>query len=424
MESLVAAILISLCLIIFVYSQIVKDFWNPLVLFVYPLVCQYLLYMCLYSSEIRISDKTNILVLFGIISFILGYLSIALKLSNNIQDKINNEIFYNKNIEFILFIVAMIFIFFAFCDLLNNKIYGIYGDNYIRNIRHNMLYDKVEGQFFYKYGPFILYALCLLEFEKVLESGRYLKRLFFLIFILYSTNIFYMARTAILQYTLSFAYLTFIYINNKSNKYIKMKSLLYSILCIFIVFFLFDKIALYLVKIGSVSYLSKDYYVYKYIAYPLVTFDRYVINNPLSTSGYFILGPIGKILKHIGIYPDDILKRGFDIPPTIFNVTSYLQAPYNDFGTIGIIVVTFLLGLISGFIYKQARKKGHYWRLFYANYIYSIVISFFAYQFSMTSHVYLLCLFLLLRINSKGRGKRHSSCSWSSLFPTQPSHLR
>lgn len=396
-DYIVLIILSYICVCILIYAALKHDYWQPAVLFSMPLVIQYLLYLVLYSHDYRLADKTNMIVVISYICFVIGcFFQITSKHNVAVCRKIK----YNKLLGCILLYVAIAFIFIEFIDIFQNKIYGIYGKNYLRNIRYNILYAENVSLAFGKYGPFILYALCLLEFGKIIDGEKNYKKACLLIILLYSTIIFTLARTTFLQYTLAFLFLYTCYIKNRhSSLHTNIRQIVIFLLTVVCVICVFSFIAVVLGKSGADSIWSKDFYIYKYIGYPLITFDKYVLGNPASTNGYFIFGPIGKVLQILGFYPNDILKHGFSISPTIFNAPSYLQAPYNDLGIIGILVIPFLLGTLSGYVYKKAYCRGGYWRLFYANFIYSIVTSFFYYQFSLSSHIYLLLIFCVFNIS-------------------------
>ena len=395
LDYIVLVVLSYICICILVYAALKHDYWQPDVLFSVPLVMQYLIYLVLYSQEYRLTDRTNIIVVIGYVGFIIGY---RFYVESKRKLLLHSKMVYNKKLENILLYIAILFIFIEFVDVFQNKIYGIYGTNYLRNIRYNILYAENVSLAFSKYGPFILYALCLLEFGKVIDGDKNYKKLCILITFLYSTIIFTLARTAVLQYTLAFLYLYTCYIKSRGNSLrSNIKRSFMFILVLLLVIVVFNVIAVVLEKSGADSIWSREFYLYKYIGYPLITFDRFVLENPASTKGYFVFGPIGKILQIFGLYPNDILKKGFNISSEVFNAPSYLQAPYNDWGMIGIVIVPILLGMLSGYIYQKARCIGGYWRLFYANFIYSIVVSFFYYQFSLSSHIYLIILFCLLK---------------------------
>ena len=390
-------------LVVFMYSLIIKDFWNPVFLFIFPLTIQYCVYCGLYASEEPVSYATNLLFTSGIYSFMLGYFCITYV--KNRKKKILEAFHYNPQIYRFLFIVSILFIIFGIIDLLQNRIYGIYDDNILRNIRYNSLYASKPMPFYSKYGPLILYVLCLLEFEKFVNQQISKYKMIFMCLLLYSTTLFSVARTAILQYTLSILFFLHIYIK-ENFKHCTIKLLLiYTILAIAMCY-MFNIVALYLMKIGDTSLLSKNFYIYKYIGYPIITFDKFVVDSPCSTGGYYTLGPIGKILEMIGIFPDNISQIGFYIPPGIFNVTTYIQAPYNDWGILGVIFAMVIWGGISGFIYRHAKLRAGLWRVFYANYIYSLVIAFYAYQFFLSSHVYIFFLLFLLSIQIKISGEK------------------
>ncbi len=114
------------------------------------------------------------------------------------------------------------------------------------------------------------------------------------------------------------------------------------------------------------------------------------------------MGPLGKIFNTLG-FVDSGYINGFGAPLGSFNVYSFLRDPYMDFGMSGVIIIMFIIGFFVSMLYSKSNESGGLWTIFYANYIYAIIIAFYAYQFSNTFYVYLAILMYITTLFTKKR---------------------
>ncbi len=462
-----------------------NDLLNPLTGYLLPISIGFILYYYLYRIEHQVTERTLLCFSFGAICFLIGYFVFGYFFKQKIPI---NKKERNKNNEILLLYKIIIFlgIIVNCIEFYKNGISGPFGNNFLRNVRWNSLYSGRKN-FLGTYSTVFLHVTTCILLQYGKTEKRW-KQKFFVLLLLFST-IFSMARSTMLQYIISIVYICYFSKEKRGiqKKYFNIKQLLsgnIKIICLFlVVFFAFSAVALVTNKLGGESILDKEFYLYKYLGYPIVAFDINVMAFPRISKGYYSLGPIGKVLGIFGVYHvsefsslgvagptqflvvffafsavalvtnklggESILDKefylykylgypivAFDINvmafpriskgyyslgpigkvlgifgvyhvsefsslgvagPTQFNVYSYLAAPYKDFGIIGIIVISLFLGFISGMFYWfSIRKKGE-WTVFYSVYIYGILMAFYSYQFAMTYYFYIAAILILYR---------------------------
>ena len=376
-----------------------NDLLNPLTGYLLPISIGFILYYYLYRIEHQVTERTLLCFSFGAICFLIGYFVFGYFFKQKIPI---NKKERNKNNEILLLYKIIIFlgIIVNCIEFYKNGISGPFGNNFLRNVRWNSLYSGRKN-FLGTYSTVFLHVTTciLLQYGK---TEKRCKQKFFVLLLLFST-IFSMARSTMLQYIISIVYICYFSKEKRGiqKKYFNIKQLLsgnIKIICLFlVVFFAFSAVALVTNKLGGGSILDKEFYLYKYLGYPIVAFDINVMAFPRISKGYYSLGPIGKVLGIFGVYHVSEFSSLGVAGPTQFNVYSYLAAPYKDFGIIGIIVISLFLGFISGMFYWfSIRKKGE-WTVFYSVYIYGILMAFYSYQFAMTYYFYIAAILILYR---------------------------
>lgn len=382
-----------------------KNIFHPLFIFICPILISVLIYTFLYS-EFKLSFKTVLCFLTGIIAFYLGYGICTLIFPNKI---LKNEIFeikVNKNIYCVLKIIMYIGLLVGFFYFVFNGLNGPYGMNFVRNVRWNSLYANQSSfilQLISISTVFIQLFTLIQIYNDYVKYSSITKKSYIYIFLLFASSLFTMARTGILQYILSIVYIIYIF-KFKGKRTLKqiLKKFIYFIILIIFVISVFTWIAISTAKLGNnFSLFDKDFYIYTYIGYGLITFEKYVVAHPGFGNGFFVLNSFSAIFSMLGLYNSLELQNVVVIPNTEHNVSTFITDPYKDFGIIGIAFIMILIGFFVGFVFHNANKKGGLWAVFYSVYIYSIFISFYAFQ--MTNAFYIYCLIIILSLKIKSR---------------------
>lgn len=374
-----------------------NDLLNPLTCYLLPISTGYILYFKLYKEEYKVSEITLICFCFGAICFLAGYLfySYFFKSKISIETRKNDG---NKNILRVFGFIVLFGFVINCAEFYRNGISGPFGNNFFRNVRWNSLYSGNEN-LIGTYSTVFLHVTACLLLQRENVNKRW-KQVVFVMLLLFS-SLFTMARTALLQYSVSVIYVCYFIkgrrgVEIRSVNVKKLLSTSFKItILILIGFWVFSMIASVTGKLGANSVWSKDFYLYEYIGYPIIAFDMNVSKFPFISKGYYSLGPIGKLFGIFGLYNvSDFASLG-NAASNQFNVYSYLAAPYKDFGLLGVLLVSFLLGMFSGLFYWYSIRKKSVWTVFYSIYVYGIIMAFYSYQFMMTYYFYVGALLLV-----------------------------
>ncbi len=402
MEEFIIIYFIAILGIAMIYTKITHDLLNPLILFYTPLTVNFLLYYCLYRSESKLSQYTVLLIFLGSLSFLCGY---SLTTMHHMKTKTQDVIYpliINSKIKTVMLIFGIIGWFTGLYEFIYFGLNGI--SSFFINVRRNYMYGAGVSPIS-KYGTFVLFlASCVYLYDYCEKGGGKRKKYLLLFMVLgsVSSSCFSMARTTLLAYALAYAY---IYLRGLIDKVYRKKMFsrkkirrYYLVLCagfiiLLLIFFLFVQ---KLGKAGAEKLFDKEFFLYKYLGYSLVAFDKYIKDFPGMTRGYYSLGAFGKILMLFGIYKRDMLEN-IGAPVGEFNVYSYMSSLYLDYGILGLIFPMFLIGTLSGILYHKVQQRSGWWTIFYANFAYALVIAFYAYQFSNTTFIY--CLFFMFALS-------------------------
>lgn len=171
---------------------------------------------------------------------------------------------------------------------------------------------------------------------------------------------------------------------------VRLRHVLTLAVCILAFFAVYDKIIdVFVVKShpGSVfpawlSFLERPY-VYLVGSWPAM--DHIVFQTPPQPIGaYVTFQPLWKVLGDaLGVIDRVPPYLPFvDIGCGLFNVYSFAGEVYWDFGLLGVVVLSSLVGCISTLLFMKARRSGFWaWHLVYATFMYGVFMSFFLYYF-------------------------------------------
>lgn len=378
-----------------------------MVLFYTPLTVNFLLYYHLYRNEFQLSSYTVFLLFLGSLSFLSGYTLITMYYMKSKTKDVVYPLILNSKIKTAMLIFGTIGWFTGLYEFIYFGLNGI--STFFINVRRNYMYGAGVSPIS-KYGTFVLFLVSCIYLYDYCDKGGSKKRKYLVLLMMLvsvSSSCFSMARTTLLAYALAYAY---IYLRGLIDKVYRKQILrrqkirqYYLALCVgfvllLVVFFLFAK---NLGKAGAEKLFDKEFFLYKYLGYSLVAFDKYIKDFPGITQGYYSMGVFGKILMIFGFYKRNMLEN-IGAPIGEFNVYSYMSSLYLDYGLLGLVFPMLLIGLVSGMIYHKVQECSGWWTIFYANFAYALIIAFYAYQFSNTTFIYCLLFILVLSVH-RGR---------------------
>lgn len=370
-----------------------NDFFHPLVLYFFPFFVQYIVYLIMYRSNNPVSQTTLFIYTSSIIVFITFYCFFENHFLRSTQIYDKYVIVVEPSLLRIIGAMTIISLTIEIgSSVLSRGLDGAY-----RYMRYNVNYG--EGlSFFSKYLP-VLYNTAFIAWITNVISEKKIKKkkkdaiiysvLFFVI------AFFSFSRTNLLMALCAFSYCVLQNPNNQiENNKNKLSKIVFIIISIAIIMYVFSWIANATNKMGDADFNSSDYYVWKYVGYPLVTMDKYTTSYPGITSGLFSLGIIGKLLNSAGLLHTGDLSV---LPITgQFNVYSYIGNVYLDFGA-GYFIAQIFIAIIVAYIYTKNKCCHGIWTVLYAFYSYAILISFYSYQYSLTLYIYIFILLCMLQ---------------------------
>ena len=390
-------LIVLFLLLAILISLYFKDILNPILVLILPLSLQYGLYYFYLYEYLHLSKETNSILLLSIFSFFIGFLFfVGLPM---IKSRFNKEQFFErskrdfKNSKKLLLRLGILgFIIGLFTAFK----YGVSGPGgFFFNLRYSNTITNENT------GGISVYLLLLLHFITLTmivfrkEWKVKTKTLLFLILLLLVSAAFTMARTNVLI-TLS----STLGVYMLSNRYLYKKKTKISALVFTVVGF---GILSYLFAVGTQKISVDGNIFFNYIAYPILTFDNWVLNYPYQTDGMITFAFLYKILNAIGLVEYSPINIGnyVGVPRGEFNVFTFMSAPYLDFGLNGIIFVFLGLGMMFGFVYKRVRYGRPYWIVLYSILLYPLIMSFFEFQFNLSSYYYyvIVILFVFIRGN-------------------------
>lgn len=384
-----------------------KDVFNPVLAFSAPILISVIVNLIFYDGRgYDISDETYFIYLAGVVSFLFGCLVVYRISSTGFRLNYSPAPIRLNNSILICFKIFSVFgTFISVLYIWKAAFSGYFGNNVIRNIRYYSLYVQ-QNSFFGKYSViFIEVLFCIYAYKVFVQKDVSRNNRLWLVIVTIEYIIAFattMARTVVLQFVLEFAYL-FLYgitsdnkKKNKKNNVINPKLILLGIVALYIMQMLAEKTSKSAViddmsgetRNWLVPYFGKEFYV----------FDTYIRGNDWVTMGINSMGFIGRLFQKLGILS---FKHSIDIPGG--QVGAFITGPYTDFGIIGVIILMIIYGMIIGYIFKKRMQQSGWWTIFYAISVYSCVMAFYAFQFMMSSHLYVAILIVLLHMDNRAR---------------------
>ena len=140
---------------------------------------------------------------------------------------------------------------------------------------------------------------------------------------------------------------------------------------------------------------------YSYVAANVVTLDRFLIKGPdMFYHGGSIFRNILKWFARVGLWDEERVREARyefrKVSPKIkhyYNTYTFIRQPYEDFGIVGVVVISFLWGAIGNWLYQSIRRKFSFLRLYFVGvFLFSYFLSF--YTFAMQT----ITLFLYMGV--------------------------
>lgn len=368
------------------------DVLHPLVGYTLPFLVQYIVYLVFYESYYPVSHNTLIIYTGSITIFVMFYCLFENIFSFYIgNQKIKTVVVETGLLKLIAAVTIATKMMEIGSSVLSMGLNGAY-----RYMRYEVNYGDGKS-FLSKYLP-VLYNTAFISWVTELIRKKEIKKekinviiyaiLFFVI------AFFSFARTSLVMALCAFGYCMLQ--NNKTtslNAKNKISRIVFIGVSFALLFYLFSWIAESTNKMGNIDFMSSEYFVWKYLGFPLVTMDKYATINPGATCGHYFLGIVGELSRKL-----ELLAEGdLSILPIKgeFNVFSYIGCVYLDFG-VGCFVVQLFIAMFVAYIYIKNKKNGGKWTVFYAFYLYAIFLSFYSYQYSLTLYVYIFILLSLV----------------------------
>jgi oligosaccharide repeat unit polymerase len=134
-----------------------------------------------------------------------------------------------------------------------------------------------------------------------------------------------------------------------------------------------------------------SFYLFRYAGYGFSSFQQWILN----TEPVFCVKPVlGNVFGSvIDIIAGNTCTDMPGAPSGKFNVYTYLGAPYSFAGIKGVVCCMFVLGLMYGALFTAAKKKQGYFLMLLAAWTYPLIMVFYAWQFSLTTFIYLIFIF-------------------------------
>lgn len=366
-----------------------RDITHPVVVFFGPIYLQYLLYFFLYSDEHRITSITNALLLLGAASFMLGaafnHILFHIAHMGKIKPNIMNIGIYKmhrarKPMLYIGVTGFFLGLYYAY-DM------GTSGpSSFFFNLRYA---TTIEGANLGA-APYLLlflhmwliYSICIAPAIRRLKPYQ----VGLILMLLIISSLFTMARTGLFFTAISAAgafYLSQRYLYRKTPE-----SFVNIIIFFLTLTGLFILVAV-LTQKAEVSDVFDSFLAY--LAFPIISFDKFIAPNPGIHNGHNIFYPFWKIGELFGLLPN-WTRVIPGLTTADFNAFTYLNAPYLDFGKQGVGIVSFVIGATVSFIYGNARSGKPFYIALYSLLLFPLFMAFYEYQFSLVSWIYYMII--------------------------------
>lgn len=365
-----------------------RDLMHPLAVFVTPLAAEYAVYFCYLRPVHPLDPRTNQLFVLATVSFAVAMLAgewlHRCVLPGTRRPDPRRWLQHFQEVRGIFIAIGVFGVILGGVESLGMGLSG--PRDILYNIRYGAAMEGTTARatyFFYFLHVILMAGICGRRFYR--WRTRTLIGLFSLVVL---TSLFTMARTVLMLYFISTlgAYILanrFIYHERPDWRIVAGAAAGFTALIVAFAV-LTDKF-----MIGGVPFFSI------YLSGPIVAFDRWILNLQMPTSGFNTFFPFLKVPGMFGLYtPPPSTEIG--LRPGAFNVYTFMQGPYQDFGAAGLYAVMAVFGLVYGVVYRNVTLGKPYWLIFYSILLYPLVMAFYAYQFSGQMILYYAIVLLVV----------------------------
>jgi len=140
-------------------------------------------------------------------------------------------------------------------------------------------------------------------------------------------------------------------------------------------------------------------FVYDYIGYGITNLSIYAEGRGYEGCGKLVFGTIYSIFQFDA---NECAKvEGLFTVQDRFNVYTYAIAPYLYGGWLGVSVVMLFVGAWYSLLWRMAINASNYFLCILAAYIYAVAMIFYAWQFNLTTYIYLAVILVPLFVRFK-----------------------
>jgi oligosaccharide repeat unit polymerase len=257
------------------------------------------------------------------------------------------------------------------------------GEGLFFNLRYAHTYDEKSS-----YGASHLALFSLVVSGVSLLNGNY--KLAFIYFVSYLIPSLATAERTSILYGFSFlAYL------GLSARRLKLRVILGSVFILFILF--------YIIAFSSGKLYSDEvFFVLPYFAYGISAFNDWVSGLSNVGCSSLVFGTSSKVLdffsNKVSCSETDLAPDGF------FNVYTYVMNPYVWGGVTGLVSVMAVLGFVYA-LFRIFEKRSVYFLFLNASLVFSILMTFYAWTFSLTTHLYMAIILVPIFVKFSLGGK-------------------
>lgn len=194
---------------------------------------------------------------------------------------------------------------------------------------------------------------------------------------------------------------------------------IFRLLCVASIVLLFASVTFYddirgdfdstqaLVRTGSSGLPEFLMLPYMYLESSWTNLQYVIETQPVHTFGLWLVRPLLFYLRVDGAFDDAYTL----VPASSYNTYTYITIPWKDFGFIGAVVISFLLGLFVSYVYQKFRADySPFWTAAYALNAVAVFEMFFSNHFFYLVYPFTACIIALICDAYVGHGvKRHGA---------------
>lgn len=383
------------------YSYKINNYANPIICFFLPQFLSHSLFAIVYS-DFQLSNTTIWAYLLGHLGFLFFYFALVC-FCPQIPQKSMNYYVFNKKIDACYKIIGL-------CALILGGYVAIkrgmdsFGPAFFFAIRANASIGKYSIPYVDHFILIVQVMFYIYVYRFFIQKEKnVLIQMIFLLFCMFVKFFYCFSKTDILAIVSYMSYIYYLSI----KEVVKIQKLLFALCKILLIFigllFLTTCLRHDFIQVLN-SFNSREFFLYKYLSYPIACFDINISNSYVSGDGYYSLCGLGKVLAKAGVFQERntnaysyMDKEALDE----FNVGGFCVNPYLDFGLLGCFVIPAFIAVICFIIFQLSLKRKGLCMIFYAAYIQSILLSFFSFQYFNGIYVWIILFLIPIFVFSK-----------------------